>query len=68
MDGLQVLTELKKSRKTKKIPVIMLTAKSAMSDLDFAFEIGADDYITKPVAVRDLALKIEAKLSKINSK
>lgn len=66
MDGLQVLSELKQQKKTKKISVIMLTAKSAMSDLDYAFDIGADDYITKPVAIRDLADKIKSKLGKMS--
>lgn len=67
MDGLQTLSELKHHKKTEDIPVIMLTAKSAMGDLDYAFKAGADDYITKPVEIRDLADKIKSKLMKLNS-
>ena len=43
----------------------MLTAKSAIGDLDDAFDVGADDYITKPVTIRDLANKIKTKMKKI---
>ena len=64
MDGLQVLSELKHSDKTKKIPVIMLTAKTMMGDVETAFDAGADDYITKPVEFLDLAKKIKIKLEK----
>ena len=53
MDGLEVLSELKHNKKTEDIPVFMLTDKGMIGDLDQAFEIGADDYITKP---SDLAL------------
>lgn len=65
MDGLQVLKELKKNKKTKKIPVIMLTARSAISDVDSAFNLGAADYISKPVAIAGLADKIKIKLDKV---
>ena len=65
MDGLEVLSKLKKNKKTKNIPIFMLTAKSAIGDLDYAFEIGADDYITKPVAIRELADKVKFKLDKV---
>ena len=53
MDGLEVLSELKHNKRTENIPVFMLTDKGMIGDLDQAFEIGADDYITKP---SDLAL------------
>ena len=66
MDGLQVLSELKLDDKTKNIPVIMLTAKSVMGDVEYAFDIGADDYITKPVVIRDLPAKIKTKLKNLS--
>ena len=60
MDGLQILAELKRRRKTKRIPVFMFTAKGIVSDMDKAFAAGADDYISKPcnmVMVGDLIRK-----------
>lgn len=48
MDGMEVLTKLKGNKKTKNLPVFMLTARGTIADLDEAFKIGADDYITKP--------------------
>ena len=65
MDGLQVLSELKYNDKTKDIPVIMLTGKSMLGDIEQAFKIGADDYITKPVVIHEIADKIKAKLEKL---
>jgi DNA-binding response OmpR family regulator len=62
MDGLEVLTELKHDKKTEHIPVFMLTAKGMASDIDRAFELGADDYITKPFDPRLLGEIIKKKL------
>jgi DNA-binding response OmpR family regulator len=62
MNGLEVLTELKHDKKTEHIPVFMLTAKGMASDIDRAFELGADDYITKPFDPRMLSEVIKKKL------
>lgn len=48
MDGMQVLSALRKDKYTKKIPVIMLTAKRTIGNIEDAFETKADSYITKP--------------------
>ncbi len=64
MNGLEVLSELKHNKKTEKIPVFMFTAKGIIEDIDQAFEIGADDYIVKPVDGRELANIIKTKLAK----
>ncbi len=61
MDGLEVLAELKHNKKTENIPVFMLTGRDTIGDLDQAFEIGADDYITKPLDPRDLGKTIAHK-------
>jgi two-component system alkaline phosphatase synthesis response regulator PhoP len=66
MDGLEVLSELKYDKKTEKIPVFMLTAKTLVGDVEFAFEVGADDYITKPVELRQLGRIIKQKLKKLS--
>ena len=67
MDGLEVLTELKADKKTKGIAVFMLTAKTLMEDIERAFDLGADDYITKPVELNKLAQVVRSKLKKIKS-
>lgn len=66
--GLEVLAMLKKHRSTKNIPVFMLTAKGKMSDIDRAFDIGVDDYITKPFALMEMAKIIKRKLQKVMDK
>jgi DNA-binding response OmpR family regulator len=62
MNGLEVLSELKHDRKTEHIPVFMLTAKGAIGDIDSAFDIGADGYITKPFDTKQLGSTIKKKL------
>ena len=62
LDGLEVCKELKKERKTKSIPVIMLTAKAQESDKVVGLELGADDYVTKPFSPRELIARIKAVL------
>jgi DNA-binding response OmpR family regulator len=68
MDGLEVLSELKHDGKTEKIPVFMLTGKTMVGDIERAFEVGADDYITKPVKLMELGKLIKAKLKKLAEK
>ena len=64
INGLQVLTELKADSNTEHIPVFMLTAKSMISDVTQAIEMGADDYITKPFNPIQLGKTIREKLEK----
>lgn len=47
-DGFAVLKALKAGSKTRDIPVLMLTARQAMSDIQRALALGAQDYVTKP--------------------
>ncbi len=67
MNGLEVLSKLKYDKKTADIPVFMMTAKGKISDIDRAFEIGADDYITKPFEVMQLGRIVRQKLEKVTS-
>jgi len=62
MDGLEVCRSLRSESRTARIPIIMLTAKSAESDRVVGLELGADDYITKPFSPRELAARIKAVL------
>ena len=68
MDGLEVLRELKWDKKLKKIPVIMLTAKSTVGDMEHAFGRRADGYITKPFDGSSLGETIKKKLEEIKNK
>lgn len=61
-DGLTVCREL---RKKAKIPVIMLTARSEEIDQLFAFELGADEYVTKPFSPKVLTARVNALFRRI---
>ena len=61
MDGLEVLSELKHDKRTEHIPVFMLTGKGMIGDLEQAFDIGADDYMTKPFNLMELGKTVKAK-------
>lgn len=60
IDGPDVIMSLKKSDKTKQIPIIALTAHSFTKGRDEMVEIGCDEYETKPVDFDRLVSKIEA--------
>lgn len=60
--GLELLRRLKRSDGTKEIPIIMITAKTAEDNIIQSLEVGADDYVTKPFAPRELIARIKALL------
>jgi two-component system phosphate regulon response regulator PhoB len=62
MDGYEVLQRLRRDERTSSIPVILLTARREEEERVKGFEVGADDYITKPFSARELALRVEALL------
>ena len=64
MDGTEVLRRLKANGSTSGIPVIMLTAKGEEVDRVIGFELGAEDYITKPFSPRELVLRVRAVLKR----
>lgn len=61
-NGLDILTELRRSRETAKVPVIMVTAKSSELDKVKGLDLGADDYMTKPFGVMELISRVKALL------
>ena len=65
MDGLEVLLNLKWNKKTRDIPVFMLTARKSVEDMDRAFANRADDYLTKPFKGEELGNLIKEKLAKL---
>ena len=61
-DGLQILKKLRASSKTKKLPVMMLTAKGSEYDKVVGLDGGADDYVSKPFGMMELVSRIKALL------
>ena len=64
MDGWQVCREV---RKVSKVPIIMLTARSDERDELMGFELGVDEYITKPFSPKILVARVEAILRRTNA-
>ena len=62
--GLDLCREIKKNSLLSSIPIIILTAKDDEVDRVVGFELGADDYVTKPFSVRELILRIKAVLKR----
>ncbi len=62
MPGTEVCRQLKNRLALKNVPVVMLTAKGEEIDRVVGFEVGADDYVTKPFSVRELLLRLRAVL------
>jgi two-component system OmpR family response regulator len=58
MDGLELLRRLRKRR--RKVPVLILTARDALDDRVRGLDLGADDYLIKPIELRELAARMRA--------
>jgi len=67
MDGYAVCKALKKDPVTESLPIVMLTAKSELSERVHGLEIGADDYVTKPFSPRELVLRVQALLRRLRT-
>jgi two-component system, OmpR family, alkaline phosphatase synthesis response regulator PhoP len=61
-DGLTIIKKLRMNKQTKKLPVIMVTAKSLEIDAVKGLDSGADDYLTKPFGVMELISRVKALL------
>lgn len=59
VDGFEALARIRRSERTRDVPVLMLTAKVAEADHVRAFRAGADGYLTKPFDVEELARRVE---------
>lgn len=62
VSGLELVRGFRRSAATRKIPIIMLTARSEENDRIYGLDSGADDYITKPFSIRELLSRISALL------
>ena len=60
--GIDIAKRLRADKRTKSIPIIMLTARTEEQDKLLGLEIGADDYVTKPFSPRELNARIKAVL------
>ena len=62
LDGLDVCREIQRDRP---VPVLMLTARDAETDLVVGLAVGADDYLTKPFSSRELVARVHALLRRV---
>ncbi len=67
VDGLTICRELRKNEETRRIPILMLTARVEERDKLLGFELGADDYVTKPFSMKELMARIAAHLRRAGS-
>lgn len=66
IDGYEVARRVRTDRRTNEIPIIFLTEKRERVDRLQGFEVGADDYITKPFDVQELRLRVRNALKRVN--
>ncbi|HHH30439.1 MAG TPA: response regulator transcription factor [Polyangiaceae bacterium] len=62
ISGTEICRRLRKDTATEDIPIMMITARSEEIDRVVGFELGADDYVTKPFSPRELVLRVQAVL------
>ena len=67
MDGKEVCRRIRQDESFRRMPVIMLTARADEVDRVVGFELGADDYITKPFSPRELVLRVKAIMRRIQN-
>lgn len=68
MDGYEVTRRLRKNPATVSIPILMFTAKTQLDDKVTGFEVGADDYLTKPTHPTELQAHVKALLARATPK
>ena len=61
-DGYEIIRDLRKKEETRRLPVIMVTAKSTEMDMVKGLDDGADDYIKKPFSIMELLSRVKALL------
>jgi two-component system, OmpR family, phosphate regulon response regulator PhoB len=66
-DGYSVFREIRRDSRTSHIPVIMLTARAQTEDRIQGLEAGADDYLTKPFSPKELVLRVNAILKRVDA-
>jgi DNA-binding response OmpR family regulator len=64
LDGYEVTTRLRQAAATRRMPIILLTARVQESDITRGFDAGADDYIKKPFSPQELGARVQAILGR----
>ena len=64
VSGLEICRYIRRNSALSRLPVIMLTAKGEEVDRIVGFELGADDYVTKPFNIREMILRVKAVLAR----
>jgi DNA-binding response OmpR family regulator len=64
LDGYEVTTRLRQNNATRRLPVILLTARVQEADIARGFEAGADDYVKKPFSPQELGARVQAILGR----
>ena len=67
MDGIEICKRLKFKEATQQIPILILTARSGETDRILGLELGADDYLPKPFSPRELVLRVQAILRRLEN-
>jgi two-component system phosphate regulon response regulator PhoB len=67
VSGTEVCRRVRQEERTRRLPIIMTTARSEEIDRVVGFEVGADDYVTKPFSVRELLLRVRAVLRRADA-
>lgn len=68
ISGFKMANMLKKNKKTSEIPIIFITAKDTENDTLTGFNLGADDYISKPFSLREVIVRVKAVLRRTAEK
>ena len=68
MDGYEVTRRLRQNPSTLQTPILMFTAKTQLDDKVIGFEVGANDYLTKPTHPSELQARVKTLLARVNNK
>ncbi|HYN02833.1 MAG TPA: response regulator transcription factor [Vicinamibacteria bacterium] len=66
LDGLSLCSELRRDKRTRSLPVIMLTARGDEADRVVGLEVGADDYVVKPFSPKELVARVRALMRRLD--
>jgi DNA-binding response OmpR family regulator len=64
LNGYEVIRRLRAEDETSRVPVILLTARNQEADVAQGFDVGADDYITKPFSPQELRARVQSILGR----
>lgn len=62
LSGIEICRQLRRNKKTRDVPIIMLTARSEENDKIRGLDVGADDYVAKPYSIKELIARVRAAL------